>query len=493
MTKSCISGCRGLETEICEKAPRCSYANGEKRQFCRLSRTFKMRKRDCTVTRKTSKNQKKQIIGQFMKNTSVKRKALFLKSKCPDAGLCMILGIDYKKIREYFDAFTNFEYVHPPIKTIGADSSNGFIKELKYERNGYVSYATLKSSKNPTADNLGYEYVVGIRLNRWIDKYPCFLATYGQYFYKDDASWEHVKDTQSVQPNVLNDSLVRSNSYYNEKANDGVKIRQMCEMSKYVAILTQHVSNAKSISDMLKNHIFVMNELLYVLYQVYLPLSALDQKFTHYDLHKNNVLLYDVGEGKYIEYVYHMRDGSKVQFKSRYVAKIIDYGRSYYYDTEPKRANSKTVHGALCINPTCNLYGKCGIKSGLGYLDPNNYTVKNGDYIVSTQRNVSHDLRLLSLVGNSVKKHFESELTVYESMMYEMFEKVVFTGSYGTEEIVASGNDTHINNVSDAELELRNIIGYALVKLDNDKHCKNNTKLYTLHVYADGKTKMRVE
>jgi hypothetical protein len=74
-----------------------------------------------------------------------------------------------------------------------------------------------------------------------------------------------------------------------------------------------------------------------------------------------------------------------------------------------------------------------------------------------------------------------------------MFIKVVFNSSYGTNEVVASGkHEELINNVSDAELELRDIIQYGPVKLDNDKHYKNKMKLYTLHVYADGKTKMRI-
>ena len=492
MTKPCVSGCKGLETEICEKAPRCSYANGEQRQFCRLSRTFKMRKRDCTVTRKTNKKQKKQLIGQFMKNTSVKRKALFLKSKCPDAGLCMILGIDYTKIRDYFDAFTNFEYVQPPIKMIGADSSNGFIKEIKYERNGYVSYATLKSSKNPGADNLGYEYAIGTLLNYLVDKYPCFLATYGLFYYIDDARWKHVRDTKSIQPNTLKDSLMLSNSHYTAKRNDMFWYGTMCRRSKYAAILNQHVSNAKSVKDMLVHKSFVKHELLYVLYQVYLPLAMLDQNFTHYDLHKSNVLLYDVGSGKYIEYVYHMRDGTKVQFKSRYVAKIIDYGRSYFRDDSMHSLNSSWIREFICKTQACNEKETCGEKSGFGYLDPKNNTVKRGDYIVSTKRNVSHDLRLLSLVGKSVEKQFILKQSAYETMMYEMFKKVVFTGSYGTREIVDSGNNTHINNVADAEYELRGIIMNETVKAANDKYCKKMTKLYTLHVYADGKTKMRI-
>ena len=493
-TKKCVSGCKGLETEICGKSPRCSYVSGEKRRFCRLSQTFKMRKSDCYVTRKTTKKQKGQIIGRFMKNTTVKRRALFLKSKCPDAGLCMILGIDYKKIRDYFDSFIDFEYVQPPIKTIGEDSSNGFIKEIKYEKNGYVSYATLKSSKKINADNLAYEYIVGICLNKLIDKYPCFLATYGLYYYKDDKSWERVKLTTTVQPALLKGSLEITHSYYGAKQGEGLQMKEMCNRSKYAAVLTQHISNAKSVTDMLEHNSFIMNELLYVLYQVYLPLAVLDQNFTHYDLHTNNVLLYDVGQGKYIEYVYHMRDGAKIKFKSRYLAKIIDYGRSYWQNSDPKaKLSSKKVHGLLCGNDDCNKHGKCGIQSGLNYLDPNNYSVKDGNYIVSTERNVSHDLRLLSLVGDRVKRHFSSEHTVYESMMYEMFEKVVFTGSYGTKEIVAYGNNTHINNVADAEYELRKIIKNETVKVANDKYCKKMTKLYTLHVYADGKTKMKVE
>lgn len=490
MVKPCVSGCKGLETEICKKATRCSYVDGEKRKFCRLSRSFKMRGRDCSITRITTKKQNRQIIGRFMKNTSVKRKALFLKSKCPDAGLCMILGIDYKKILDYFEWFVNFEYVKSPIKSIGEKSSNGFINEIKYERNGYASYAILKSSKKKTSDNLAYEYTVGVYLNKWVDIYPCFLATYGLYYYKDDDNWQHVKDTQTIQPNVLKDSFEITNT---PNSSNAIQTELMCKRSKYAAVLTQHISNAKSVSDMLNDHSFVMNEILYVLYQVYLPLSMLRENFTHYDLHMNNVLLYDVGEGRYIEYIYHLDDGTQVQFKSRYVAKIIDYGRSYFNDDNLNHRNSKKIRESLCATDACNENEKCGNRSGLGYLDPQNYTVGEGNFIVSTKRNISHDLRLLSLIGNRINRHFESELTAYESMMYEMFVKVVFNSSYGTNEVVASGkHEELINNVSDAELELRDIIQYGPVKLDNDKHYKNKMKLYTLHVYADGKTKMRI-
>ena len=101
--RRCVSGCKGLDADICDKAPRCSYANGERRQFCRLARTHKMNKRDCAVRRKTSKKQKADTIHKFMKNTKSKRRVEFLKAVCDDSGVCIALGTNREKIIDFFD------------------------------------------------------------------------------------------------------------------------------------------------------------------------------------------------------------------------------------------------------------------------------------------------------------------------------------------------------------------------------------------------------
>ena len=70
---------------------------------------------------------------------------------------------------------------------------------------------------------------------------------------------------------------------------------------------------------------FMNHELLYILYQIYAPLSILSDSFTHYDLNTNNVRLYIPEPKKHIEYHYHYPD-RVVKFNSKYIVKIIDYG-----------------------------------------------------------------------------------------------------------------------------------------------------------------------
>ena len=69
-------------------------------------------------------------------------------------------------------------------------------------------------------------------------------------------------------------------------------------------------------------------DIVNILCQVLLSLAiASDEiKFTHYDLHHRNIMVVDLGQEKDILYQF---DGSTFKWKTRYLAKIIDYGRSY--------------------------------------------------------------------------------------------------------------------------------------------------------------------
>lgn len=59
-----------------------------------------------------------------------------------------------------------------------------------------------------------------------------------------------------------------------------------------------------------------------------MPLATLANTFTHYDLHPSNVLLCEPVLGKYYKYI--LNDRTVVEFKSKYIVKIIDYGRSFF-------------------------------------------------------------------------------------------------------------------------------------------------------------------
>jgi hypothetical protein len=100
-------------------------------------------------------------------------------------------------------------------------------------------------------------------------------------------------------------------------------IKRGCTAPLYNQILIQHVKNAESMFSKLKDPVFLKDDFFYVLFQVYTALYCLRGKFTHFDLHANNILLQRPFPDGVIEFHY-----DDIVFHSPYVVKIIDYGRA---------------------------------------------------------------------------------------------------------------------------------------------------------------------
>jgi len=579
--KKCVSGCKGFENEICEKAPRCAYINSSTRKYCRLSSKYKMGKppkcnitkrilkkhvksdavkkitrflKDTTrreqqpltppltqqVTQKSNKrknpkdvigrfmlksrknpqnkgpvtppvtppltppltpksNKKKNpkdVIGRFMLKTGEKRKALFLKSICSDSGVCIAFGQDSKKIIDFFDGFTNFNYVKLPITQIGNPSANGFVKQIEYEKSGYNAYSVLKSSVERDSDNLVYEYIVGQFINKANKFFPCFVETYGLYYYKNEVSWKTSKNTKVINTNILNDLLELQTTVYDYK--------KMCQQSKYAAILIQHLKNVRSLGDSLTSD-FIIYDLLFVLYQIYMPLSLLRHTFTHYDLHIDNVLLFEPIKGKYIEYHYHLQNGDIVIFKSPYIVKIIDYGRSYFSPEHPD-LNPTDIYNHLCSEPACSsnplaIPPKCGSEFGFTFFNPSRKNEKYDWYINTNISNQSHDLKIFKYVSAKIASNkFKGIDPKWEKLLDPLVKLITgasqqygkeFKGTekfYGTKENLTSGlPSSKINNVKDAEDALRQLIlnNVSIKQINNIKY-KPEHKIGDIHVYTDG-------
>ena len=511
-----ISGCKGLEHDICIKNPGCSYVRGRKRQYCRVKNNKTRRAtKPNAETKKKNKKSEVDVIQQFMRNTTFKRKAEFLKANCVDSGACYAFGLMKKRIVSFFNGFTAFEFVKPPIVSIGNPSANGFVKSIHYERNGYTANAVLKSSTKANADNLAYEFVVGSFLNKMSKQFPCFVETHGLFYYKDEALWEHARDTKVIQSNVLRDSLKlykTSTSYKNEVAdiiNEGV-----CEGSKYSAILIQDLRNVRTISDIFRKesdkriHNFILFELMYVLYQVYMPLAMMVNNFTHYDLHHSNVMLYEPVEDKYIQYHYHIGD-EVVSFKSKYMVKIIDYGRAFYKDPDNSKNTATSVLKEICTIPDCNEKPEvCGDKSGFKYLT--NDAVPSTHYMSSSIKNPSSDLRLIHMLAH---EHYVG-YTTFSTKLYDKFGHDTISDAfeplmdlmentnygiglgldpdkdaiYGTRALTHNGFPSRINNVEDAEKFIRSAImtNQSMQDLNEHKY-EHMDKLGDMHVFSDGR------
>jgi len=446
----------------------------------RRSSETKKEKRTSFISRRTQKqrellerNQGKKI-KKFIRNQNIaQQKSRFLNSICSDSGVCIAFGgRSAKIIKHFFKDFTGFDYVDS-MNPIGEKSDNGFLYSIKYAKESYVAHAVLKSSSRADADNLMYEYGVGMEINKmFYDKYPIFVETYKCYRYKTDDIWEEFEKKTYHQS--LKDALVPYKEIDYEKS---------CRDSMFICVLIQHIDKAPTLQNELKN--MRVSEVLNVLYQIYFTLSAISSSYTHYDLHTNNVLLYTPVKNKFIQYHFHTKEGDVISFKSCYVVKMIDYGRCFV------KPFSEKAKDEVCDTDECA--PNCGSKFGYFFNDRlKSYSIE------SSIKNESHDLRLLQTLRENVwadyknsGNHFKSESQMW--LYKELLERVHYEKRFGTPEKLETGIKTlpngikmvKVNNVTDAKTLLQQLL---LQRGDeNERTHETQTKLGDLHVYCDGR------
>jgi len=439
-----------------------------------VSRNKKIRRKQRQKTKKvkrtknrggTNENAAAKTIQKFMKNPTVaeRRTSLFLKNICSDSKTCIAFGIEQQKIYDFFDGYTNKKYIKLPILPIQdvQKSKNGFVNQIEYERDGYKSYAIMKTSLKPSADNLVYEYIVGKYLNKMSKFYPCIMQTYALIQY-DNVEWNRI-DVDPTTPELL---------------------YAACSNPLQYGVLTQHIKDSLTLYKMVREF-GIIHDTILSLHQIYFTLHCLRNNFTHYDLHLNNILCYSVGNYKYIEFNYYMNDGTVIKYNYNRLAYMIDYGRCFFHESDTN--NSERILNTLCTKPCPT---PCGVGHGFKFLFGNPDMFING-----TQRNMSADLRAMRLAFHP----YYGATPEYRNENKNIFEKIVFDGSYSTPEVLEEGfsenkiNDFSINNVSDAFHLLTTAVNRASDYIQRIYRAKNYTKLGTLHIYEDGITPIRYE
>ena len=448
-----INICKGLNKNSCFKP--CKFVDTPKRQYCRISGkkvVDNILKASKTINNFIySKNSKKSLkktlskeeraallINKVVNKNREKITANFLKTVCSNSGVCIAFGKETSKINTFFNLFNNFDYVRH--RHVVKSGGNGTIVKLDYERQGYKSYAILKKSLTATSDSLMYEYLVGrFFINEVYKKFPSFLQTYG--FINSDSF------TNLKRHPVLN----------LDETNIDTGITLSCINPSKIMLLIENVSNpislyekmTKSIDYVINN--FLENEFFSVLFQVYYTLDVLKNSFTHYDLHSDNVLLYEPINDGYIEYHYHYQD-QIITFKSRYIVKIIDYGRCFISNDV---ITSRIIYNKLCNIAECNNGERCGSNSGYTLFSRINTLAeqRRNYYINKLNNNQSHDLRLL----HSLNEDIDWDDLDTSGMSQDtkdglrfLLKKIKYDSNYGTPHMTASGLPLHINNISDA-------------------------------------------
>lgn len=372
----------------------------------------------------------------------------YLKNICPDSGHCLAFGRENVHIDKFFDFFNDFTYVDTAsIKKINS-GANGFITMMDFTRDGYTVSTIMKAATEATSDSLFYEAFVGLTyINEQNNYFPCFLKTYNLFKINKKDYRKRIEDPDTYRselaPDLLNAGLKKLG------INDAEAINTSCSSPTQITLLLQFIENPVQLHDWIykemNNPMFCV-EIVSILFQVYSVLAAISDEFTHYDLHTGNVLIYQVPDSKYVTMQYHTKTGPVVVFKTRYIAKIIDYGRCYTKQTEELYTN------VICKTSGCKDTVPCGNDEGFNFFDD----VHNKDnfFISSRKRNKSHDLRLATLVylcflgihrKNSANQIFSNKtLLLLIDYMKEIYHKYdptnIYSGNkYGNPEDLGDG------------------------------------------------------
>jgi hypothetical protein len=268
-----------------------------------------------------------------------------------------------------------------------------------------------------------------------------------------------------------------------------VNLAFACNEVTSIAILIQSIQNILPIRNLIKkNYNFIKKHLIYLLYQIYLPLSMMRNIFTHYDLHQDNILICYLGMFKYIRMHYHYANKSTISFNTCYIPKIIDYGRCYFNDKH-ENISTKDVFNKVCEIKECS--PDCGTDYGFGNIT----NVPKINRLSAYKKNISQDLEYLNII-----KHMMPTFPKYSDFNY--FDKIVTLIKKTT--ITRVDKDAHwlvenkqmgypdtINNIVDAQKLLEDLIlDPESISLNQSSFNENYTKLGDLHIYTDGHKKM---
>ena len=439
--------------------------------------------KEFTSNRITSKFQK--YIRDLSPET---RRGMYLSTICGNNfGECLSVGNENNKINEFFNNFTDFEYLNiyynneKPKPITDSNNINGIIYQLEYTKKDeldhiYNVYTILKTEiqsyshfnnkshkwiiKNP--DSLLYEYYVGLFLNQYTKIFPCFCETYG--IYKSDSKKTDLFTTiTNIKKNLKLIDLDSTKINENFK-NYGCKNKEI-----NIHILIQYINNPKtfnSIHDYIINGNLNFTGLLPILYQIYLPLSILGNSFTHYDLHGNNILLQRLNNNNFIKFNYHISSTEIISFNTYYLVKIIDYGRCYFEldnDINTKKINTELTELRKIRKPS--------IKSS---AELNIYECPSTSVLINNESNLTADFKIFKDFKTFNYKGIPEYFKILLKELYSKIEKM---------------SDLTVIKMADF---LGNIIkNNETFKKENENKNIYINQIGILDVYTDNKTPMK--
>ena len=467
-----------LTNDIKNGLGKMTYSNGEiyegNWKDDKKTGTFKITKNSITTikgfrnNKEFTKENKNKLLSKFTNLSKEIKRAMYLSTVCNnDFEKCLSLGIETNKINEFFNYYIDFKYLNHCTPLVVNNNSNGIIHKLEYSKkltlynknntnNRFNTYnidtilktepywIIVKKSDIHYPDSLLYEYYAGLFINNYTKIFPCFCETYG--IYKSDSKTRNTlfNTIESVKENLIliNDEVNKN------KSHDNI-LKYGCKNTETkIHILIQYIKNASTFNDKYNSLLnastySTFQNLIPILYQIYLPLSVLGKSFTHYDLHGDNILLqYFNGNGNvngtFIKFNYHITNTKIISFNSYYLVKIIDYGRCYFNDVNSD-LNSENIIEAfnsflektkVCTLPSELPESKSSLTSDFMLFDylKKKYYLGIPDYlteflkkIYKTENETENEINVITMVdflGNIIESNEEFKLENQDPKIY---------------------------------------------------------------------------
>jgi hypothetical protein len=244
------------------------------------------------------------------------------------------------------DIINNGVIIDRDIKPIGVTSANGFVRQIKLiNTTDYNNYdLILKVSKKRNADNNYFEYFNGKCINEFKKIFPNFVYTAHQIVLTKSLK-KNLDNLSSNIQDIIKELKIDSKFRNNIELNNKETIEDSCKNNGNSGILIENIPNSMSIRQVLDDPDFnnfsnYNYNVFCILFQIYSALHGLRNNFTHYDLHKDNILFIKLDKEHIIEYKPDFTLKNKtnidlpeskqnIRLRTRFIPIIIDYGRAY--------------------------------------------------------------------------------------------------------------------------------------------------------------------
>lgn len=243
------------------------------------------------------------------------------------------------KINSYFEN----------IQSIGVKSANGIIFKLNIEELGEESTFVIKTNVSDYADPLEYEYDIQSSLNELRKNIPNFSLAFGIFKCEPVKEVLQIRSLKSRIDRVNRDAKI---NIENQLKRNFSSINSVCKVNEnkrnnFIFTVTEFVENPLTLSEFALENATNADDIIDILIQTTcaLQIAQEEKHFTHYDLHSGNVLIKKVQDidsnlknNMVPVFGYKFNDlelGDNIPYffvKAKYLAIIIDFGRSYIKD-----------------------------------------------------------------------------------------------------------------------------------------------------------------